>query len=307
MLRLPGHIPVVTVFSRWESRANRVPEKLCDSLERLGVRFSVLGAEARIQSAAEVIALLADNDIILIDDGVVDSPACLFFSEDEKAVEPSDRHIFRCREESEIQSCAAALQSWHVQCSAATPVSGAVLIGGKSSRMGRPKHLIEDKNGVTWLERTIKTLGSVTADSVISGSGMVPESLKTVPRIEDISGIQGPLAGIGALFSSRPFTSWLVTACDMPHLTKAALDWLLEQRQPDYCGVVPVNPRTGRSEPLLAWYDYRCGPVIDGLIRSGVRNVSGLCRHDRILEPLIPEQLADNWRNINYFEDVEPG
>lgn len=303
---MPSHIPVVSISSRREARANRAAEKLYDSLEKLGVRFCVIGAEARIQSAAELISLLADNDIILIGQGVVDSSACLCFSEDAKPVEPFDRLTFRCTEESDSQSCAAALQSWHAQCTAATPVTGTVLIGGKSSRMGRPKHLIKDKSGVTWLERTIKTLGSVTVDSVISGSGLVPESLKTVPRIEDINEIQGPLAGIGALFSSRPFTSWLVTACDMPHLSKAALDWLLEQRQRDCFGVVPVNPRTGRSEPLLAWYDYRCGPVIDGLIRSGVGRVSGLCRHDRILQPLIPEQLADNWRNINYFEDSEP-
>lgn len=213
--------------------------------------------------------------------------------------------IFHCREASDAQSTAAAMQSWLGQCAAATPVTGAVLIGGKSSRMGRPKHLIEDDSGTTWLEYTLKTMASVTAAQVISGNGVIPDTLNNFERVEDLAGFEGPLAGIGALFSKRPFTSWLVAACDMPHLSKAALEWLLMQRHRDYFAVIPINPKTGRNEPLLAWYDYRCGPVVEELIRSGAQRASVLCRDERVLQPLIPDQLADSWRNINYFDEIE--
>jgi molybdopterin-guanine dinucleotide biosynthesis protein A len=305
MLRLPGHIPVVTVSNRGEVRAKGLFKKLQEALEKLGIRFSVIGPGVRFQSAAELIALLADTDMLFIDRGMVDSSACLLFAEPEAMPERADRRAFHCREGAEARLLAAAMHLWLRQCAAATPITGAVLIGGKSSRMGRPKHLIENQSGTTWLGRSLETVGSVTTDLVISGNGAVPDSLKNIERIADLPGLEGPLAGIGALFSSRPFTSWLIAACDMPYFSKAALDWILEQRRRDYWAVIPVNPKTGRNEPLLAWYDYRCGPVIEELIRSGSQRVSELCGHGRIMQPLIPDRLAGSWRNINYFDEIE--
>lgn len=295
------------VSKRSSAQAERVWKNLQEELQKLGIFFRTVGTEARIRSAAEVIALLSQTDLIFAEQNVIDSPACLFFSENQTMVDDEERLTFHCSNQTDVPACAAAIGLWHARCRAATPVSGAVLIGGKSSRMGRPKHLIEDESGVTWLERTIETIGGVTADLAVSGTGAVPDSLKNVPRIEDIAKVEGPLAGIAALFSSRPFNSWLVAACDMPYLSEVALEWILERRHRDCYAVIPVNPRTGRSEPLLAWYDYRCGSVIDELIRAGSRRVSALCNHDRILQPSIPDELADCWKNINYLEEIKPG
>ncbi len=305
MLRLPGHIPVVTVPKRRDVREEGLFKKLRDALEELGIRFAVPGSEVRIQSAAELVVLLAETDLLMVDQGGFNSPACLSFAEHKVHQKGSGCTTFTCGEGSDVQPAAAAMHSWLKHCAAATPVTGAVLIGGKSSRMGRPKHLIEDDSGTTWLERSLEVIGSVTTDLIISGDGAVPDTLVNVERIADLAGLEGPLAGVGALFASRPFTSWLIAACDMPHLSKAALDWILEQRRRDCLAVIPVNPETGRNEPLLGWYDYRCGPVVEGLIRSGSQRISDLCRHDRILQPLIPDRFAKSWRNVNYFDEIE--
>ncbi|NIA21818.1 MAG: NTP transferase domain-containing protein, partial [Anaerolineaceae bacterium] len=65
------------------------------------------------------------------------------------------------------------------------PVFGAVLIGGRSTRMGRPKHLIRC-DGTTWLERTVRLLEQVTAQVVILGAGQVPPGLAQTVRLADV-------------------------------------------------------------------------------------------------------------------------
>ena len=73
------------------------------------------------------------------------------------------------------------------------PVWGCVLIGGRSSRMGVPKHLLE-QNGRTWIERTVAILRQQVEQVVIAGSGDLPAVLANLPRVDDVSGLGGPLA-----------------------------------------------------------------------------------------------------------------
>jgi molybdopterin-guanine dinucleotide biosynthesis protein A len=179
-----------------------------------------------------------------------------------------------------------------------------VLIGGKSTRMGRPKHLIRHTGGETWLERSVKTLSPFVDELFISGAGELPPVLRDLPRVDDLPGVQGPLAGIGALIKAQPWSSWLVLACDLPDLEAAAITWLLNQRSGRYRAVIAKNRSTGRREPLLAWYDYRCGPLIERLIASGKSRVRELADNELTSQPWIPEELADCWRNVNYPEEL---
>ena len=104
-----------------------------------------------------------------------------------------------------------------------TPVWGCILIGGKSSRMGRPKHLIEDKNKITWLERTAAILRPFVDGLLVSGNGMLPEKLADTKRLVDIPGVVGPLTGILSASRWQPMVSWLLVACDMPYITTEAI------------------------------------------------------------------------------------
>lgn len=106
------------------------------------------------------------------------------------------------------------------------------------------------------------------------------------------------------MLKSLPFVSWLVLACDMPDMTQDCIRWLLDQRDSDRLAVIARNPRTGRHEPLCAWYDYRCWGLIEDLLASGGRKISELCGKDRIGEPLIPEELCGCWRNVNRPEEL---
>ncbi|MBU1986046.1 MAG: molybdopterin-guanine dinucleotide biosynthesis protein B [Proteobacteria bacterium] len=188
------------------------------------------------------------------------------------------------------------------------PVWACVLIGGRSSRMGRPKHLIEKEESTTattWLEHTVALLQPLIGENIaLSGAGFVPESLAHFPRLPDIPEARGPLTGILAAMRWQPAVSWLLIACDMPDISTEALSWLLARRRPGYWGTVPCLHEDGYVEPLLAHYDYRCAPLFERLLTSGSLRIGQIARQNKIETPLIPLHLRSSWHNINTPQEL---
>ena len=196
---------------------------------------------------------------------------------------------------------------WLQEIWAQTPVWACVLIGGRSSRMGHPKHLLEKEETVatTWLEHTVGLLSPLVGNNIaLSGAGLVPASLAHLPRLPDIPEIRGPLTGILAAMRWQPAVSWLLIACDMPDISAEALVWLLDHRRPGCWGTVPRLQEDGYVEPLLAHYDYRSAPLFEGLLASGSLRIGRIAGHGKIETPLIPPQLSSSWHNINTPQEL---
>lgn len=183
-------------------------------------------------------------------------------------------------------------------------VWGAVLIGGKSSRMGQPKQMLRDHRGVTWVERIVGQLTTVVDRVILLGKGEVPDNLQHLDRIPDCPGIQGPMAGIVAAMRWQPEVSWLVAACDMPAIHNEALDWLLGSRIPGIWGTVPRHSQSGRLEPLLAYYDHRSRALFEGIMSRGEMKTRSICTSSKIITPEIPDHLTGSWMNCNTPDDL---
>ena len=183
------------------------------------------------------------------------------------------------------------------------PVWGCVLIGGESTRMGRPKHLLKD-NGLSWLEMTVHKLRQKVDTVVISGNGEIPASLGDIGVVSDVKGLQGPLAGVLALLRRQPEVSWLVSACDLPYLQVEALDWLLSCRRPGVAAVLPDLEGTGHLEPLLAYYDRSCRAMLEDLAAGGSLKLADLAGKPGVITPQPPAPLRGSWRNVNSPEEV---
>ena len=150
-------------------------------------------------------------------------------------------------------------------------VGGFVLAGGKSSRMGVDKALLEI-DGISLIERAASLLQSVTGDPTIIGSTSLYSSLGTKIVADDWPG-HGPLGGMAtALRVSR--TPWnLIIACDLPYLTKAWLDFLIERALKSKAdAVVPMNERG--PEPLCAMYHKTAENRIRSAVEGGVHKVT---------------------------------
>lgn len=196
--------------------------------------------------------------------------------------------------------CEAMARAW-----SATPLWGCILIGGKSSRMGTPKHLIrENGDKKTWVERTAELLAPYTENVVLAGGGEVPDSLAGLTRIPDIPGVPGPVTGLLAAMRWQPQLSWLLVACDMPRVQPEALKWLTEQRKPGDWAVLPRLKGSNNIEPLLAVYDYRCASLYEGLLMENCLRIGAVGSHEKVATPVIPASLAESWRNVNTPEEL---
>ena len=150
-----------------------------------------------------------------------------------------------------------------------TGVTGLVLAGGRSSRLGRSKAL-EPFLGEPLLSRVAARLGPVVQEVTL-----VVDSQSTAATLPVPFGAQvvldeypncGPLGGIyTGLKAAR--TPWvLVVACDMPFVEPRLLQFLLEQRGAKEAVAPLVN---GLPEPAHAAYSKGCLPAMLSRLQSG--------------------------------------
>lgn len=148
--------------------------------------------------------------------------------------------------------------------------TGVVLAGGRSSRMGRNKALIE-VDGRTLLDRALDLLEPHVQELLVVGD---PERHGHVgPFVigDDIPGI-GPLGGIITAMRYASRDRLLVIACDMPNLTAELLRFLMVNFPPDGHALVPACD--GRPEPLAAAYHRRCLSAFESCVAQGEWKVS---------------------------------
>nr|WP_269755867.1 molybdenum cofactor guanylyltransferase [Desulfogranum marinum] len=177
------------------------------------------------------------------------------------------------------------------------------MVGGKSRRMGRAKHLIRHQ-GKTWLERTVEVLQNQTKKVVVSGAGELPDSLAELDQIADVEGLAGPIAGILAALRYQPEVSWLIVACDLPEMNEQALQWLLSRRRIGRHAVLADLEGNGRVEPLLAYYDYRCRKAVEDIVAAGSLRINRLQGVPGVFIDQPPASLRRCWRNINTPSDL---
>ena len=165
-------------------------------------------------------------------------------------------------------------------------VAGFVLAGGQSSRMGRDKALLEI-DGVTLIVRAVKLVQAVLDEPTVIASKAGYESLGLRMVPDDFPGY-GPLAGIATALhiSQKPWN--LVIACDLPYLTKAWLEYLIERAShSDADAVVPMNVRG--PEPLCAMYHKNAEQRIRTGVQGGIRKVTDSFGNLRV-EHVEPDQ-----------------
>lgn len=171
-----------------------------------------------------------------------------------------------------------------------------ILIGGESRRMGRPKAALAAPDGPL-AERIAAVAAGFVAEVVLLGSAIADVG-SVYRRLEDAAGVGGPLAGILAALRDRPATDWLIIATDMPLVSRAAIEWLLGERQ---AGRIAVLPRraVGEIEPLFAVYSAAALPRLEGLAARGIRAPHRLAEDRDVHTPQIPRHLDAAWLNVN--------
>ena len=184
------------------------------------------------------------------------------------------------------------------------PLWGCVLIGGKSSRMGQPKHLMKHPSGLSWLEVTVRKLSPYVEKVLVAGKGDLPDSLN-IDRIDDEAGLVGPLAGLVGAMRQYPGVSWLLTACDMPMITEDSIRWLIAERSRECSAVIPqLTEDKSRVEPLFACYECSCLSLLEDIAQKQSLRISDIRHYENVCQVVIPAKLQHSWTNLNTPDDV---
>ncbi len=178
------------------------------------------------------------------------------------------------------------------------PLRAGLLIGGKSTRMGRSKALLR-VGAESLIERSFSVLSRISSGVVLLGSGEVPGPLTPARRLPDIPGIDGPLAGMLSAFRWDPDSAWIISAVDMPLMSDLAWEWLLKQRKPGVWAVLPRIEAESAAETTGACYEPMIFEYIEELARQRVFKLQTIARHSRVATPQIPATIAASWKNVN--------
>ena len=149
-----------------------------------------------------------------------------------------------------------------------TELTGLVLAGGRSTRMGTDKATLT-VNGERLVDRAVRVLATCCVDVLVAPGPDRALSVDGAAVVADASGA-GPLAGIVAGLQQAATPLVAVVAVDMPHASAAVMRALAGVWDGE-AAVVPVV--RGRVQPLHAVYAVAWAERYAALLAGGERSV----------------------------------
>ena len=154
----------------------------------------------------------------------------------------------------------------------AKALSGLVLTGGRSRRMGTDKALL--RNGdESQVARAVRLLNGVCDNVFVStraDQADEPERARFA-QITDRYDDMGPVAGILSAMDERPDDDWLVVACDLPNLSEETLSTLVAAHNSDASMVAFRSTHNDLPEPLCAIYTSGSRASIQAFVDDGIK------------------------------------
>lgn len=186
-------------------------------------------------------------------------------------------------------------------------LTGIILAGGKSSRMGKDKGLCKF-NGRTLVSYAIETLKPLCGNLMISANHF-PEKYKEfgIPVISDEIKNIGPMGGIHSCLKQSTTQHNLILSCDTPFVGTVLLKHLLGQVKNEQ--VVAPTHHTFLIEPLSSYYATNVLSEIEQAVNNNDYKLINLFKNIRFKSVLIDNFFSFNsdysFLNINRPEDLE--
>ena len=150
------------------------------------------------------------------------------------------------------------------KCRLIKGVTGLILAGGKSSRFGKNKALVE-VGGIRLIERVIRVMGCVFQQVIIITNTPDEYAYLNLPMIEDLIKGLGPLGGLYTGLEFISTEAGFFVACDMPFLSEPLIRYITTFRD-EFDVILPKID--WKIEALHGLYNRRCLPAIRELIDS---------------------------------------
>lgn len=183
-------------------------------------------------------------------------------------------------------------------------ITGVILAGGKSSRMGRDKALLEF-HGKPLIQHGIETMKDVFDRVILIAHDQNRYKFLELEVFEDIYKACGPLGGIHSAFFHTLSDKLFIIGCDTPNVSSQLIRHISEFRS---SAIAKVPFAEGRLHPLMGMYQRKCLPILLSHLESKRLKMAGFldaieAEHIPISESLL-FYTPDLFRNINSDADL---
>ncbi len=183
-------------------------------------------------------------------------------------------------------------------------VTGIILAGGKSSRMGTDKGL-QNLCGRPLISYSIQVLSAFCSEIIISSSSDVYDLFGYKVVADKFPGI-GPMGGIYSALSDSKTEKNLVLSCDLPFVSEELLHFILEKTS----GYQVAVPWQGNQhyEPLCGFYSNSVKDEMRNFIQKGNYKLPDLFEEISINKLVINNRLEfyteSLFLNVNSKHDL---
>jgi molybdopterin-guanine dinucleotide biosynthesis protein A len=186
------------------------------------------------------------------------------------------------------------------QSTPAGGVTGVILAGGQSSRMGSNKALLPYR-GSRFIVAIYRQLAALCDDMLVVTNSPEQYSFLNCRMVGDIHPGMGALAGLHSGLAGSRTPHIFAVACDMPYLNDTLIRALIAQR---HRGDVIIPESENGLEPLHAVYSKSCLTAMEAALLTGRKRLISFfpevqvkrfsCREVRTMDPDL-----DSFCNIN--------
>ena len=185
-------------------------------------------------------------------------------------------------------------------------ITGIILAGGKSSRMGKDKGMcnFKDKPLVEYAIDALKPFCGKILLSTNLTEGYEKYGLELInDEIKEI----GPMGGIYSCLKKSKTKHNFVLSCDTPFIGKQLVKFIVDNISDDFDIVAPVHENS-YLEPLCAYYNNSVMTNMNAFIERGDFKLMGLLKSLRLKQLVIDNTLgfynSKLFINLNTSEDL---
>ncbi|WP_435416463.1 NTP transferase domain-containing protein [Polaribacter aestuariivivens] len=190
------------------------------------------------------------------------------------------------------------------------PIKGLVLVGGKSTRMGKDKSELnyfgkpQKEHAKELLENNnFETYYSVQNESSVSSSAV--EKSQFTNEISDVFLNLGPFGGICSAFQKDPNSAWLVLATDVPFVNDEVIRQLLKHRNPSKVATAIKGKNKEFVEPLITIYEPKAYSILLQYLAQGYSCPRKMLINSDVEIVEIEDSFIRNVNTPEEFEDVK--
>lgn len=183
-------------------------------------------------------------------------------------------------------------------------ITGILLAGGKSSRMGENKSFLKicDK---TIIERIAELIKSIFSEVIVITNTPDEYKFLNLPLFEDVFKWRGPLAGIHSGLIHSNTEKNFVISCDVPLMTKEMIEYIVnfQTRKP-----IVFCKAAGYHQPLVGVYHKEIIFEIEKIISDNTETSDKSFHHflKKVNAELIDPQDLPFYRDELFFNVNNP-